>query len=181
MYVMVHKPPGVMTTLSDPQGRPVILDLLPRRGLPRLFPVGRLDYQTEGLLLLTNDGALAHALMHPSFGVKREYRAKVRGIPTPAELARLQSGVSSMGERLRAEDARLSTSGAGSSWLKLTVREGRYHAVRRMCDSIGHPVVKLKRVRFGPVALGKLPKGAWRRLSAREVASLRRAAERKSP
>ncbi len=181
VYLLVHKPAGVLTSLSDPQRRPVILDLLPRRGLPRLFPVGRLDYGTEGLLLLTNDGALAHALMHPSFGVEREYRAKVRGCPTSAGLARLKAGVTSMGERLRAEEARLFTAGVGSSWLRLIVREGRYHAIRRMCDAIGHPVVKLKRVRLGPIVLGKLAKGAWRTLSAREVASLRRVAARKTP
>jgi 23S rRNA pseudouridine2605 synthase len=181
VYLLVHKPSGVLTSLSDPQRRPVIPDLLPRRGLPRLFPVGRLDYQTEGLLLLTNDGALAHALMHPSFGIEREYLAKVRGCPTPAALARLEAGVTSLGERLRAESASLSASGVGSSWLRLVVREGRYHAIRRMCEAIGHPVLTLKRVRLGPIVLGRLARGAWRRLSAREVANLRRVAARKTP
>ncbi len=174
VYLILHKPAGVITSLSDPGRRPVVLDLLPRRGLPRLFPVGRLDYQTEGLLLLTNDGALAHALMHPSFEVEKEYLAKVQGCPTPADLARLEAGVVSKGDRLRADAAALVSPGAGSTWLKLIVREGRYHEIRRMCDAIGHPVLKLRRVRLGPIVLGKLPKGAWRRLSPRELASLRR-------
>ena len=93
VYLLLHKPAGVLTSLSDPRGRPVIPDFLPQRGLPRLFPVGRLDYQTEGLVLLTNDGALAHSLMHPSFEVEKEYLAKVRGCPTPADLAKLKAGV----------------------------------------------------------------------------------------
>ena len=181
VYLLLHKPAGVITSLSDPRSRPVITDLLPRRGLPRLFPVGRLDYQTEGLVLLTNDGALAHALMHPSFEVEKEYLAKVRGCPTPADLARLKAGVQSEGERLLAVDAVILTPGAGSAWLKLVVREGRYHEIRRMCDAIGHPALRLRRVRLGPIVLGKLPKGTWRRLSPRELANLRRITRAKSP
>jgi 23S rRNA pseudouridine2605 synthase len=180
VYLLVHKPGGVLTSLSDPERRPVVPDLLPRRGWPRLFPVGRLDYRTEGLLLLTNDGVLAHALMHPSFGVEREYLAKVRGSPTTSGLAKLEAGVVSMGERLRAERVRLVSSGADSSWLRLVVREGRYHAIRRMCEAIGHPVRRLKRVRFGTIVLGRLAKGAWRRLSAREVEGLRGSVARKT-
>ena len=181
VYLILHKPAGVLTSLSDPHRRPVVLDLLPRRGLPRLFPVGRLDYQTEGLLLLTNDGALAHTLMHPRFEVEKEYLAKVRGRPTQADLMRLEAGVVSKGDRLRAEAAALLRPGTGSGWLKLVVREGRYHEIRRMCEAIGHPVLKLRRVRLGPIVLGELPKGAWRRLSTRELASLRRLAALKSP
>jgi len=181
VYLLLHKPAGVLTSLSDPRGRPVIPDFLPQRGLPRLFPVGRLDYQTEGLVLLTNDGALAHALMHPSFEVEKEYLAKVRGCPTPADLARLKAGVVSEGDRLRATEASILTPGVGSAWLKLVVREGRYHEIRRMCDAIGHPVLRLRRVRLGPIVLGKLPKGSWRPLSPREFASLRRVARPKSP
>ena len=174
LYLILHKPAGVLTSLSDPHGRPVVTDLLPRGGLPRLFPVGRLDFQTEGLLLLTNDGALAHALMHPSSEVEKEYFAKVSGCPTPAALDRLEAGVVSKGERLRADKAVLVRPGTGSAWVKLVIHEGRYHEIRRMCDAIGHPVLKLKRVRLGPIALGKLPKGAWRRLLLGELASLRR-------
>lgn len=181
VYLILHKPAGVLTSLSDPRKRPVIPDLLPQRGLPRLFPVGRLDYQTEGLVLLTNDGALAHALMHPSFEVEKEYLAKVRGCPTPADLTRLKAGVVSGGDRLKAVDAAVLTPGAGSAWLKLVVREGRYHEIRRMCDEIGHPVLRLRRVRLGPIVLGSLAKGSWRPLSPGELASLRRLARPKSP
>lgn len=175
LYLILHKPAGVLTSLSDPQGRPVIGDLLPPHGLPRLFPVGRLDYQTEGLVLLTNDGALAHGLMHPSFEVEKEYLAKVRGCPTPDDLVRLKAGVISEGERLWATHAEIVKPGIGSAWLKLIVHQGRYHEIRRMCDAIGHPVLRLQRVRLGPLVLGKLPKGSWRRLTPVELNGIRRA------
>jgi len=175
VYLMLHKPAGVLTSLSDPRERPVIRDLLPAQGLPRLFPVGRLDYQTEGLVLLTNDGTLAHGLMHPSFEVEKEYLAKVRGCPTPDDLLRLKSGVVSDGERLRATQAEMVRGGLGSAWLKLVVHQGRYHEIRRLCDAIGHPVLRLQRVRLGPLVLGRLPKGSWRRLTAVELAGIRRA------
>lgn len=181
LYLMLHKPAGVLTSLSDPRGRPVIRDLLPTRGLPRLFPVGRLDYQTEGLVLLTNDGALAYGLMHPSFEVEKEYLAKVSGCPTPADLARLKAGVMSNGEELRATHVEIVRPGIGSAWLKLVVQQGRYHEIRRLCDAIGHPVLRLQRVRLGPIVLGRLPKGAWRQLSPVELAGLRRAVERGNP
>ncbi len=175
VYLMLHKPAGVLTSLSDPRERPVIRDLLPAHGLPRLFPVGRLDYQTEGLVLLTNDGALAHGLMHPSFEVEKEYLAKVRGCPTADDLVRLKAGVVSEGERLWATHAEIVKPGIGSAWLKLIVHQGRYHEIRRMCDAIGHPVLRLQRVRLGPLVLGKLPKGSWRRLTPVELNGIRRA------
>lgn len=178
LYLILHKPAGVLTSLSDPRERPVIGDLLPARGLPRLFPVGRLDYHTEGLVLLTNDGALAHGLMHPSFEIEKEYLAKVRGCPTPDDLVRLKAGVISDGERLWATEAEMVRSGAGSAWLKLVVHQGRYHEIRRLCDGIGHPVVRLRRVRIGPLVLGKLAKGCWRRLTPVELAGIRRAVRR---
>jgi len=174
VYIMLHKPAGVLTTLSDPRGRPIISDLLPPEGLPRLFPVGRLDYQTEGLVLLTNDGALAYGLMHPSFEIEREYLAKVRGCPTPANLAKLKAGVVSEGEKLWATQATIVTRGASSTWLKLVVHQGRYHEIRRLCEAIGYPVLQLQRVRIGPLVLGKLAKGCWRRLNLGELASIRR-------
>ena len=175
LYLILHKPAGVLTSLSDPRGRPVIRDLLPPRGLPRLFPVGRLDYQTEGLVLLTNDGALTYGLTHPSFEIEKEYRAKVQGCPTPADLIRLKAGVVSMGQKLRADKAEIIRSGEGSAWLTLVVHEGRYHEIRRLCDAIGHPALRLQRVRLGPIVLGKLPKGHWRQLSPGELAGIRRA------
>ena len=180
LYLLLHKPAGVLTSLSDPRGRPVIQDLLPPRGLPRLFPVGRLDYQTEGLVLLTNDGALAYGLMHPSFEVEKEYRAKVRGCPTPADLVKLKAGVVSKGERLWATQAEIVSRGIDFAWLKLIVHQGRYHEIRRLCDVIGHPVLRLQRVRLGPIVLGRLPKGRWRRLSPVELASIRRAVGRRN-
>lgn len=178
VYLLLHKPAGVLTTLSDPRGRPIIRDLLPPQGMPRLFPVGRLDFQTEGLVLLTNDGALANGLMHPSFEVEREYLAKVRGCPAPADLVKLKAGVVSEGERLWASQAKIVSRGVSSAWLKLVVRQGRYHEIRRLCDAIGHPVVRLQRVRLGPLVLGKLPKGRWRPLNLGELASIRRAVGR---
>lgn len=174
VYIMLHKPAGVLTTLSDPRGRPIISDFLPPEGLPRLFPVGRLDYQTEGLVLLTNDGALAYGLMHPSFEIEREYLAKVRGCPTPANLAKLKAGVVSEGEKLWATQAKIVTRGVNSAWIKLVVHQGRYHEIRRLCDAIGYPVLQLQRVRIGPLILGKLAKGCWRRLNLGELASIRR-------
>jgi 23S rRNA pseudouridine2605 synthase len=179
IYVLLHKPAGVITSLSDPQGRSVIPDLLPRRGLPRLFPVGRLDYQTEGLLLLTNDGATAHALTHPSFEVEKEYLVKVKGRPDPSVLRRLKAGVVLDGHRLRADQAAILRHGTDATWLRMVVHEGRYHEIRRLCEAIGYPVLKLRRIRLGPISLGRLPRGAWRRLSPREVASLRRVAGQK--
>jgi 23S rRNA pseudouridine2605 synthase len=179
IFVLLHKPAGVITSLSDPRGRSVIPDLLPRQGLPRLFPVGRLDYQTEGLLLLTNDGAIAHALMHPSFEVEKEYLVKVKGSPAPAVLRRLRAGLVMDGRRLRADQVATLRHGIDSTWLRIVVHEGQYHEIRRLCEAIGHPVLQLKRVRLGPISLGRLPRGAWRRLSSREVASLRRLAGQK--
>jgi 23S rRNA pseudouridine2605 synthase len=173
--IVLHKPRGVVTTLADPRGRATVGDLV--RELPtRLYPVGRLDLQTAGLLLLTNDGALAAGLLHPRRRVERVYHAKVRGSPAPAALRRLLAGV-------RLEDgpaavaavrvvARLPT----KTWLAVTVREGRHHLVRRLCAAIGHPVEKLVRVRFGPLRLGHLPPGAWRDLTPAELAALRAAA-----
>lgn len=175
VYLILNKPAGVLTSLSDPRGRPVIRDLLPSQGLPRVFPVGRLDYQTEGLVLLTNDGALAHGVMHPSFEVEKEYRVKVRGCPTPTDLAKLKAGVVSEGEKLWAVRARMTSPGTGSAWLSIVVRQGRYHEIRRLCDAIGYPALQLQRIRLGPIVLGRLPKGCWRKLSSAELADIRRA------
>lgn len=180
VYLVLNKPAGVLTSLSDPRGRPVIRDLLPPQGLPRLFPAGRLDYQTEGLILLTNDGALAYGIMHPSFEVEKEYRAKVRGCPTPADLDQLKAGIVSDGERLWATQAEIVSHAVGFAWLKLVVQQGRYHEIRRLCDAIGHSVLRLQRVRLGPIVLGSLPKGCWRRLSSRELVNIRRAVRRRT-
>jgi 23S rRNA pseudouridine2605 synthase len=170
--LLLHKPAGYITSLSDPQGRPVVTSLLPAGEFPRLYPVGRLDWDTEGLLLLTNDGALAHALSHPRFHVRRLYHAKVRGRPTPEALERLARGVASGGERLRALAVEILRTTEHNAWLAITLGEGRYRQVRRMCEAVGYPVVRLIRVGLGPLALRDLPRGAWRPLTAAELSSL---------
>lgn len=172
-YFMLNKPRGVVTTLSDPQGRPTVRDLL--RGVSRrVYPVGRLDFQTEGLLLLTDDGALARELTHPSCGVPKTYRAKIRGRPEPEALARLRRGLTLDGRRTQPARVAMIRPGA-NSWVEVTIAEGRKHQVRRMLEAVGHPVAKLRRIGFGSLVLGDLPSGGLRPLTAAEVARLRRA------
>jgi 23S rRNA pseudouridine2605 synthase len=146
----------------------------------RVFPVGRLDYASEGLLLLTSDGLLARDLMHPSRGVPKTYAAKVRGTPSPEALRRLGTGVVLAGRRTLPAKARL-VEGGPSSWVEITVVEGRKHQVRDMLAAVGHPVQRLRRIRYGGVALGPLPPGAVRPLTRPEVERLRRASSRVIP
>ena len=173
--VVLHKPRGVVSTLRDPEGRSTVRDLL--TGVrERLYPVGRLDLQTSGLLLLTNDGALAAGLQHPSSGVPRIYHAKVRGTPDPKTRARVRRGVRledglAMASRVRILDA-LPT----KSWVEIVLREGRWREVRRLCEAVGHPVEKLCRVRLGPVRLKGLAPGEWRDCTPAELRSLYEAA-----
>jgi 23S rRNA pseudouridine2605 synthase len=166
----VHKPRGVVSTAHDPQGRPTIVSLVP--SARRLYPVGRLDADTTGLILLTDDGELAHRLTHPSFEVPRTYRAKVRHPPVREEaLKRLREGIElEDGTTAPARVKRLAP-----DRLEITIHEGRKRQVRRMCDAVGHPVVTLERVRFGPLWLGRLEEGQHRRLTAPEVEKLWRA------
>jgi pseudouridine synthase len=168
----MHKPSGYITSRSDPQGRPVVMSLLEKAALPPVFPVGRLDWDTEGLLLLTNDGELANALTHPRYGVEKVYHAKVKGRPSAESLARLVRGVVCDGDPLRAKAAQLMHLTRQNAWVAITVEEGRYRQVRRMCEAIGHAVLKLVRVALGPVTLGPLPRGAWRPLSPAELRRL---------
>ena len=170
--VMLHKPAGYITAVSDPEGRPVVVSLLPKAGLPRLFPVGRLDWDTEGLLLLTNDGNLANLLTHPRHEVSKVYHAKVKGRPAPEVLRRLLDGVVSDGERLSAAAVSVLRTTRENAWVMVSVRQGRYRQVRRMCEAIGHPVLKLVRVALGPLALGSLPRGQWRPLLPAEMRAL---------
>ncbi len=170
--LMLHKPAGYITSLADPEGRPVVTALLPATGLPRLFPVGRLDWDTEGLLLLTNDGELANLLTHPRHAVPKEYHAKLKGLPAPAVLAQLTRGVLCEGERLQARAVEVTHRTRQNTWVAVTIEEGRYRQVRRMCAAIGHPVLKLTRVALGPLRLGALPRGKWRPLSPEELRSL---------
>lgn len=174
VHYLLNKPPGVVTTMSDPQGRPTVAELVPTE--PRVFPVGRLDADTEGLLLLTNDGDLAQLVGHPSHGVDKEYLAEVVGIPSRSTLRRLRQGVA-LDDGVTAP-ARVAMVGevGGNATLRVTLREGRKRQVRRMCDAVGHPVRRLVRVRIGPVSDRRLPPGRWRRLTTAELRSLERAA-----
>ena len=174
VYYLLNKPAGVVTTASDPQGRPTVLDLVPLE--PRVFPVGRLDFDTEGLLLLTNDGELAHRLTHPSFGVEKEYLVEVQGRPSRATLRQLREGVEL--DDGRTAPARVSE--IEPSMLRIAIHEGRNRQVRRMCDVVGHPVRRLVRTRIGPVAERGLRPGEWRPLTLAEVRGLEQAAGRDS-
>jgi len=169
VHYLLNKPAGVVTTADDPHGRPTVVGLVPTE--PRVFPVGRLDFDTEGLLLLTNDGELAHRLTHPSFGVEKEYVVELQGSPSRAALRRLREGIQlDDGVTAPARAALLEP-----SVLRLTIHEGRNRQVRRMCDAIGHPVVRLIRTRIGPLADRSLAPGAWRELTGDELRSLQRA------
>jgi len=170
LYLLLNKPRGYVTTRSDPQKRPTVIDLL--KGVREyVYPVGRLDYDSEGLLILTNDGELAARLTHPRHAVPRVYEAAVAGIPDEHDLKRLAKGVTIEGERTGpAEVVSL-----GPSRLRITVREGRNRQVRKMCDGIGHPVNELRRVAIGPIRDNRLKTGYWRELTAQEVAKLRKA------
>ncbi len=169
VHYLLNKPAGVVTTASDPQGRPTVVGLVPDE--PRVFPVGRLDADTEGLLLLTNDGDLAHRLTHPSFGVEKEYLAAVEGTPSRGTVRRLREGIDL--DDGRTAPARVAQ--VGPSLLRITIHEGRNRQVRRMCAAVGHPVTRLVRTRIGPLADRRLPPGAWRPLTVDEVRSLERA------
>ena len=169
VYYLLNKPAGVVTTVSDPHGRPTVVDLVPDN--PRVFPVGRLDAETEGLLLLTNDGELAHRLTHPSFGVDKEYLVEVSGHPSPAVLRRLREGVV-------LEDGPTAPAKAvlvDASVLRITIHEGRNRQIRRMCESVGHPVVRLIRTRIGPLVDRSLVPGSHRALAPDEMTALRKA------
>jgi 23S rRNA pseudouridine2605 synthase len=170
---LLNKPSGVVTTADDPQGRKSVLELVPAE--PRVFSVGRLDLLTEGLLVLTNDGQLAQLLAHPSFGVEKEYLAEVKGVPSPQELRRLREGVVLDDGEITAP-ARVASVSAGV--IRIVIHEGRNRQVRRMCEAIGHPVLRLVRTRIGPVTDRSLRPGTWRPLEAKEVRSLAEAALR---
>ena len=187
-YILLNKPPGYVTTRSDPRRRPTVIDLL--GGVHEyVYPVGRLDYDTEGLLLLTNDGDLAARLTHPRHGVARTYEARVAGVPDEHNVERLRAGIPLDGRRTLPADVELLTRGPAGpakagrdgrdkrdSVLRITIREGRNRQVRRMCEAVGHPVRALRRVRIGPLSDRRLKPGEWRDLTSQEIAILRRAA-----
>ena len=177
VYVLLHKPGGYVTTVSDPRGRPTVSDLVRGVGV-RLYPVGRLDWDVEGLLLMTNDGDLTHRLLHPRYGLPRVYEAEVRGVVRATELARWRRGVMLDDGPATPAAVDIVAPPADTTVLRLTFTEGRKHEVKRFCEALGHPVRRLRRVAFGPIALGDLPRGAHRPLTPREVAALRAAAGR---
>jgi 23S rRNA pseudouridine2605 synthase len=169
-YYALHKPPGVTTTLNDPHARRTLVEFLPPG--PRLFPVGRLDRESEGLLLLTNDGRLAHRVQHPRFGVEKEYLAEVEGRPGRGVPARLQAGVELDDGPAKAAAATLVGTRAGRAAIRIVMVEGRKREVRRMLEAVGHPVARLVRTRIGPLRLGSLRPGQVRRLAPEEVRAL---------
>ena len=176
-YLLLNKPRGYVTTRADEKHRPTVIDLL--RGVSEyVYPVGRLDYESEGLLLLTNDGDLAARLTHPRHGVARVYEARVLGVPDERDLARLSRGLVIDGRRTGAADIRLlpHSRDAKDATLVVTIREGRNRQVRRMCEAVGHPVTHLRRVAIGPIKDSTLKVGRWRELLPQEVERLRKAA-----
>ncbi|HZU78741.1 MAG TPA: pseudouridine synthase [Acidimicrobiales bacterium] len=170
VHYLLNKPRGVITTADDPQGRPTVVSFVPEQ--PRVFPVGRLDADTEGLLVLTNDGELAQRLTHPSFGVDKEYLAEVEGKPGPAALRTLREGV----ELADGRTAPATVGVLGPGVLRIVIHEGRNRQVRRMCDAVGHPVRRLVRTRIGPLTDASLAPGEWRPLTPAEVRALGEAA-----
>lgn len=173
VYYLVNKPAGVVTTASDPQGRPTVVDLVPKE--PRVFPVGRLDVETEGLLVMTNDGDLAHRCTHPSFGLEKEYVAEVVGRPAPGAIRALREGVVLDDGKTAPAKAAL----VGPGLIRLVIHEGRNRQVRRMADAVGHPVIRLVRTRIGPIVDRTLAPGSWRELTSAEVRELGAAARRR--
>jgi len=178
VYLLLHKPKHVMSTLDDPGGRTTVKDYL--RGVSvRVFPVGRLDFDSEGLMLLTNNGDLAQALLHPRYHVPKTYLIKVKGVLSDEEIKKLEQGVRledgmtspAMVKKIRKVEA--------NSWLEITIREGRKHQVKRMLEAVGHPVIKLLRVRMGPLSLGSLEPGEFRFLTDREANALRELVEQR--
>jgi len=178
-YILLYKPRGYITSRSDPQQRPTVIDLLEKGGVREyVYPVGRLDYDSEGLLILTSDGELAARLTHPRHGVPREYHARVRGVPDRHELERLSRGIVIEGRRTAPAQVTIAKviegEGGRDAILSFVIREGRNRQVRDMCDAIGHPVVRLRRVRIGPISDDRIRPGEFRDLTPREIAALKR-------
>ncbi|MEW5717834.1 MAG: pseudouridine synthase [Chloroflexota bacterium] len=178
MYIALHKPRGYLSDVDEERGKKLAVDLVPSR--ERLYAAGRLDLNSEGLLLLTNDGDLAYRVTHPRFEHEKEYLALVAGEPDDAALAKLRQGVWYDGEMLRADHVeravrhqRFADAERGQTWLTIILHEGKKRQIRHLCAGIGHPVLRLIRVRIGPIELGALPVGKWRALSAREVRALK--------
>jgi 23S rRNA pseudouridine2605 synthase len=173
VYWLVNKPRGYLCTNSDPAGRPRAIDLVPHVD-QRVYTVGRLDEGSEGLLLMTNDGDLAMALMHPRYGVPKTYLVLVAGKPTPAELQKLLDGVWLSDGKVKAKSAKREKAQGNSTWLRIVLTEGKNREIRRMLAKLGHKLMRLRRIAIGPVMLDKLPKGKARRANETEVGDLRK-------
>ncbi len=169
VYIVLNKPKGVVTTRHDPEGRTTVMDLVP--SVAGLFPVGRLDVTTEGLMILTNDGAFAQRVSHPRYEVPRVYHAKVRRVPDAETLARLKQGVRVEGQRMAVDRVRV-LEADNNAWLEVTLHEGKNHEVRRLLEAVGHPVSKLKRVAVGSLTSRGLDPGEFRHLTPQEVRAL---------
>src|SRR5512143_690576 len=171
VYLLLNKPRGVVTTRKDPEGRQTVMDLVPR--VAGLFPVGRLDVTTEGLILLTNDGAFAERVAHPRYEVPRVYHAKVHRVPDPPTLERLRRGLRVEGDFMSVDRVRV-IEADNNAWVEVALHEGRQHEVKRLLEAVGHPVSKLRRVSFGPVTVKGLEPGQFRSLTPEEVRGLLR-------
>jgi 23S rRNA pseudouridine2605 synthase len=175
-YILLNKPRGYVTTMSDPQGRKTVADLI--KNIPtRLHPVGRLDYDTEGLLLMTNDGELTQALTHPKHEIKKTYSVKVEGIPSTPDLERLAYGVELEDGVTAPAEVGLLDVQDGNGILEITIHEGRNRQIRRMCEAVGHPVIRLKRKRLAFLTLEKVARGRYRHLTTREISELKNLAK----
>lgn len=180
IFLLLHKPAGYVSTMNDPLNRSTLADLLDKSSI-RVFPVGRLDYDSEGLVLLTNNGEVAQACLHPRHHVTKTYFVKVKGVVTHEELAQLKNGLLlDDGPTAPARVRRIRQTEA-NSWIEITISEGRNHQVKRMLETVGHPVIKLKRIKFGPLSLGDLPVGASRFLTDQEANALRALLHRRPP
>jgi len=173
VYLLLNKPPGYLVTVKDPFQRPTIMDLLPSLK-KRIYPVGRLDFDSEGLLLLTNDGDLAYRLMHPNYKVKKDYVVCVKAKPNPSTLSRLEKGIYLDGKKTAPAKIHVLSSTKRGTLIKVELREGRKRELRKMFEAVGHKVLALKRVRFGSLSLGGLKKGQWRYLTREEFARLKK-------
>lgn len=177
VYLMLYKPAGYLTTMDDPQGRPCVASLVPTKEYPGLYPVGRLDKDTTGLLLFTTDGDMGQHLLHPKHHVHKSYRAHVDGVPSEDDIERLQEGIMlADGMTAPARVQILDERDDGTSDLEIVIREGRKRQVKRMCSAIHHPVIDLHRHRFGPLELQGVEEGSWRLLDEDEIAALKEAA-----
>lgn len=176
IYILIHKPKGTVTTTADPEGRPTVIDLLKKKK-PKVFPVGRLDFDAEGLLLLTNDGKMAYRLSHPSFRVARTYHVKVKGYPPPEVIQKLRAGIILDDGPTAPCHIKPLRPTAENFWVEMVMHEGRNRQVKRMWEKVGHPVLKLKRVSFAGLSLGRLAPGQYRSLRPEEVEKLRQLTE----